>query len=153
MDFSPEKLFSVSMFFWISSAHVHKNSTDTMKNAIDVVLLCLLPCISLSTPWLTKHKNTCHQQYGFIPYIYIISLQSVPKFDLTISNKTWEHVFRSEVGLYVPCFWSLNWFIFLFLSYVEIFHLIWICKVFGIHYELIPEWIGSTLSRIFFPYQ
>ena len=84
---------------------------------------------------------------------YIKSLQSGWKFEPSISNDVWPHVFRSEVGLYFPYFWLRIWLIFCFFLYVTIFHLLRRREGIGIYCKLITYWIESNLSRILLPAQ
>ena len=69
----------------------------------------------------------------------------------------WQNAFRSDpesnhIFLYFT-FKLRTWFIFCFLSYVVIIHLLWRGEGVGIYCKFIPDWIESTLAWISFPTQ
>ena len=56
---------------------------------------------------------------------YSKSLESNRKFELSILNKMWQHVFRSVVGSYILNFFLVTYLVYIFpLPYVVIIHLL-----------------------------
>ena len=105
--------------------------------------------------WWGKMPSTGFYRFCESLYLkYPKSLQSERKYELSVSNEMWQHVFRSGFGSYIFTFFQLhNWFIFYFFSYLVIIHLLRRGEFVGIYCKLIPDWIESTWARILFPAQ
>ena len=126
---------SISMFYWINSAHVLKNVTNTTKISLKVVLLLPFTNIPIYLPWYTKQPHAFHKQILFYTVVffftqesiylkYLKSLQSGRKVKPSILNDMWPHVFSSEVGSYFPCFLVTQFAHFSLFLYVVIVHLL-----------------------------
>ena len=89
---------------------------------------------------------------GYLKYFKY--LESNCKFELSISNEMWQHVFISVVGSYISHFSRVfTWFIYIFFSYVVIINLLQRGVGVGIYCTLIPDWIESTQAQILFHLQ
>ena len=100
---------------------------------------------------LTGFINFLNHDISNISNIY----KSESKFELSISNEMWKHVFRSAVGSNIFAFFSYFSVTYLvsifFFLYVVITHLLWRGEGLGIYCKLIPDWIKSTWAQISFP--
>ena len=148
-----------SMFYWIRLDRI-------VKNAIGVVLLLTFPHIWISPPSSTKGDHVCQQKQGsfctnFLFYLCLNKFISIisniynPDNNICLEFQTMCVQIFSDLKLdhTFHVFWLSTCIICCLFSYVEIFHMLWRWEFVGIHCELIPDWIISTLSRILFPAQ
>ena len=119
------------------------------------------PDIQIYIPWPKQYahdrwkmfSSMVFSNFESIYFKYLKSLQSGSKYELIISNKMWQNVFRSEFVSYIFIFLvTYLVYIFLFL-YVVIIHLLWWQDGVGIYCKLIPNWIILTQERILFTTQ
>ena len=165
-------MYCVISHFWsfVQRIYVFLDKVDShAQNAIDmticfinIVLICSLPYISLSTPLFTKHAQACHQQDGFfilqnicvlftfesIYLKYLKYLQSEQTFESIITNNIWTHFYYRKSDYTFHVFWLHNWLIYFFFLYMAIFHIIWWQEGVGIHRKLITDWIELAPSII-----
>ena len=132
-----------------------------MKISFTAILLCIFPHIWIYIPWskstLAHVNNKTVLFYTTVlsillnKYIseYIKYIKSGRKFQLSISNDIWPHVFISEVRSYIFMF-LVAYLGYIFFSYVSIVHLLWRREGVGIYCKLIHDWIELTRARIFF---
>ena len=81
----------------------------------------------------------------------ILNLYNLEGNSSLASQTICDHIFydpKSDHNFHV--FQLSIWFIYIFLLYVGIIHLLQRQKCVGIYYKLIPNWIKLTQSRIFF---
>ena len=84
--------------------------------------------------------------------IYLKSLQSGQKFELSISNYMWPH-FSFPMSDHIFIFLVTYLIYIFFFLYVAIFQLLWRQEGVGIYCRLIPDWIKLNQARILFTTQ
>ena len=104
-----------------------------------------------------KIDGTIISSIGIFLYIsnkYISNISNLynpnETFLVSISNKMWQHVFRSRRKIiYFHLFFQLRtWFVFYFFSYVVIIYLLWRWEGVGSYFKMLSSLIESTQAKL-----